>query len=234
MFSLIQAAGWPIWLLLLTSVAAVALIVERAVSLKRAKVVPARLLDDVLILHRGQQITPEVIQRLEASSPIGRIFASGLRHEHAPREVMKEAMEETGRAVAHDLEKYLSALGTIASMAPLMGLFGTVVGMIEIFGAQAPAGTNPQQLAHGISVALYNTALGLVIAIPAMIAYRFFRGRVDSLLVEMEQQSLRLIDTLRMQHEAIRATAALHAEPSRGGHPDIMPGRAGAGRGVGS
>ena len=234
MFSLIQAAGWPIWLLLLTSVAAVALIVERAVSLKRTKVVPARLLDDVLILHRGQQITPEVIQRLEARSPIGRIFASGLRHELAPREVMKEAMEETGRAVAHELEKYRSALGTIASMAPLMGLFGTVVGMIEIFGAQAPAGTNPQQLAHGISVALYNTALGLVIAIPAMIAYRFFRGRVDSLLVEMEQQSLRLIDTLRMQHEAIRATAALHTESSRGGHPDIGPGGAGAGRGVGS
>lgn len=196
MFSLIQAAGWPIWLLLLTSVAAVALIVERAVSLKRAKVVPARLLDDVLILHRGQQITPEVIQRLEASSPIGRIFASGLRHEHAPREVMKEAMEETGRAVAHDLEKYLSALGTIASMAPLMGLFGTVVGMIEIFGAQAPAGTNPQQLAHGISVALYNTAFGLIVAIPSMVFYRHFRAQIDAYLVDMEQQAIHLVDAI--------------------------------------
>jgi biopolymer transport protein ExbB len=211
LLSLIQAAGWPVWFLLLTSVVAVALIIERAVSLKRSRVVPSRLLDDVLSLHRAQQITPEMVQRLEASSPIGRIFASGLRHELAPREVMKEAMEETGRAVGHDLEKYLSALGTIASMAPLMGLFGTVVGMIEIFGAQAPAGTNPQQLAHGISVALYNTAFGLVIAIPAMIAYRYFRTRVDSYLVEMEQQSLRLIDTLRIHQECCAPA------PGRGG-----------------
>ncbi|MBK8763497.1 MAG: MotA/TolQ/ExbB proton channel family protein [Burkholderiaceae bacterium] len=214
MLSLIQAAGWPVWFLLLTSVVAVALIIERAVSLKRSRVVPSRLLDDVLSLHRAQQITPEMVQRLEASSPIGRIFASGLRHELAPREVMKEAMEETGRAVGHDLEKYLSALGTIASMAPLMGLFGTVVGMIEIFGAQAPAGTNPQQLAHGISVALYNTALGLVIAIPAMIAYRYFRSRVDSHLVEMEQQSLRLIDTLRIHQECAPPARAQAPAPS--------------------
>jgi biopolymer transport protein ExbB len=107
---------------------------------------------------------------------------------------MKEAMEDAGRAVAHDLEKYLSGLGTIATVAPLMGLFGTVVGMIEIFGAQAPGGTNPQQLAHGISVALYNTALGILIAIPALIAYRHFRARVDGYLAEMEQQALRLVD----------------------------------------
>lgn len=197
MFSLIQAAGWPIWFLIVASIAAVALIVERFISLRRKVVLPPRLLDDVLSLHKVEQITPDLIQKLEASAPIGRIFATGLRQELAPRDVMKEAMEETGRAVAHDLEKYLSALGTIASMAPLMGLFGTVVGMIEIFGAQAPAGTNPQQLAHGISVALYNTAFGLVIAIPSMIAYRHFRSRVDSYLVEMEQQSLRLVDTLR-------------------------------------
>jgi len=199
LFSLIQAAGWPIWFLILTSLVAVALIVERFLSLKRDKVLPPRLLDEVLGLHRNRQITPELIQRLEASSPIGRVFASGLRQELAPRDVMKESMEETGRAVAHDLEKYLSALGTIASLAPLMGLFGTVVGMIEIFGSQAPTGgTNPQQLAHGISVALYNTAFGLVIAIPSMICYRHFRARVDSYLVEMEQQSLRLIDTIRL------------------------------------
>lgn len=197
MLSLIQAAGWPVWFLIVTSVLAVALIVERALTLKATRVMPAGLLDEVLGLHRNQQITPEMIQRLERNSPLGRVFASGLRQQAAPREVMKEAMEESGRAVAHDLERYLSALGTIASIAPLMGLFGTVVGMIEIFGSQAPSGTNPQQLAHGISVALYNTALGLVIAIPAMIAYRVYRSRVDGFLVEMEQQSVRLIDTLR-------------------------------------
>ncbi|MCL4747508.1 MAG: MotA/TolQ/ExbB proton channel family protein [Burkholderiaceae bacterium] len=214
MFSLIQAAGWPVWFLIAASLAAVALIVERALSLKRAKVLPPRLLDEVLILHRGQQITPELIQRLESNSPIGRIFASGLRMELAPRDVMKETMEETGRGVAHELEKYLSALGTIAATAPLMGLFGTVVGMIEIFGAQAPGGTNPQQLAHGISVALYNTALGLIVAIPALICYRYFRARVDGYMVEMEQQSLRLIDTIRGSHNA-GANAAPAVAPVR-------------------
>ena len=198
MLSLIQAAGWPVWFLILTSILAVALIVERALTLKTARVIPSGLLDEVLGLHRNQQITPELIQRLERNSPLGRVFATGLRQQSAPREVMKEAMEETGRAVAHELERFLAALGTIATIAPLLGLFGTVVGMIEIFGSQAPTGgTNPVQLAHGISVALYNTALGLLIAIPAMIAYRVYRTRVDGFLVEMEQQSIRLIDTLR-------------------------------------
>ena len=209
MLSLIHAAGWPIWFLIATSLVAVALIVERFLSLKRDKVLPPRLLDDVLALHRNRQITPELVQRLEASSPIGRVFASGLRQELSTRDVMKEAMEESGRAVAHDLEKYLSALGTIASLAPLMGLFGTVIGMIEIFGSQAPTGTNPQALAHGISVALYNTAFGLVIAIPSMMCYRHFRARVDGYLVEMEQQSLRLIDTIRMN--LVPAQAAVQA-----------------------
>ena len=198
LLSLIQAAGWPVWYLIIASIAAVALIIERFLSLERSKVLPPGLLEEVIGLRRSQPMTPELMNRLAGNSPLGRILASGLRNESAGRELMKEAMEDTGRAVAHQLERYLSALGTIAAVAPLMGLFGTVVGMIEIFGAQAPTGAaNPQQLAHGISVALYNTALGIIIAIPAMIAYRHFRARVDSYLVEMEQQSLRLADTLR-------------------------------------
>ena len=216
MFSLIQAAGWPVWFLIVASVATVALIVERSLSLRRKRVLPPRLLDEVLTMHRSRQITSEMIQRLETSSPIGRVFASGLRQELAPRDVMKEAMEETGRGVAHDLERYLSALGTIAAVAPLMGLFGTVVGMIEIFGAQAPSGTNPQQLAHGISVALYNTAFALIIAIPAMIAYRHFRARIDSYLVEMEQQSLRMIDTIRLGQASGAVPAALMGQGEEG------------------
>jgi biopolymer transport protein ExbB len=196
LFSLIQAAGWPVWFLILASCIAVALIIERAISLQRRKVLPAHLLDEVLTLHRNRQTTPEMVQKLEAGSPLGRVLATGLRHAAEGREIMKEAMEETGRAVAHDLERYLGPLGTIATVTPLMGLFGTVVGMIEIFGAQAPSGTNPQALAHGISVALYNTALGLVVAIPALIAYRSYRSRVDGFVVELEQQSLRLVDTL--------------------------------------
>lgn len=198
MLSLIQAAGWPVWFLIATSIVAVALMIERGLSLRQDRAIPPRLLEDVISLHRNRQIAPDTLQKLESNSPLGRILAAGLRQEAAPRNVIKEAMEEAGRAVAHDLEKHLSALGTIASIAPLMGLFGTVIGMIEIFGAQAPAGANPLQLAHGISVALYNTALGLAIAIPAMIAYRLYRARADALLVEMEQQSLRLVDTLRL------------------------------------
>lgn len=214
MFSIIQAAGWPVWFLILASFLAVALIIERALSLQRRRVMPPHLLDEVLTLHRNRQATPEMVQKLEAASPLGRVLATGLRHAADGREIMKEAMEETGRAVAHDLERYLGALGTIATVTPLLGLFGTVVGMIEIFGASAPSGTNPQSLAHGISVALYNTALGLVVAIPALIAYRAYRSRVDGFLVELEQQALRLVDTLdprRAPAAGRTAPAAAHA-----------------------
>jgi len=196
LFSLIQAAGWPIWFLILTSIVAVALIIERFLSLRRIRIIPPALLEEVFLLHRNQQITPGLVQKLAASSPLGKVLASGLRYRQAGREAMKEAMEETGRAVAHELEKYLSALGTIATTAPLLGLFGTVIGMIQIFGSQAPGQSNPEQLAHGISIALYNTAFGILIAIPALISYRHFRARVDSYLVEMEQQSLRLVDNV--------------------------------------
>ena len=213
MFSIIQAAGWPVWFLIFASFLAVALIIERALSLQRRNVLPDHLLDEVLTLYRNRQTTPEMVQKLEAGSPLGRVFASGLRHALDGREIMKEAMEETGRAVAHDLERYLGALGTIATVTPLLGLFGTVVGMIEIFGATAPSGTNPQALAHGISVALYNTALGLVVAIPALVAYRAYRTRVDGFVVEMEQQGLRLVDTLDPRRLAA-ARAAQAAQPA--------------------
>ncbi len=196
MFSIIQAAGWPIAFLLIASIVAVALIFERLFVLRRSKIIPPRLLSEVIELRRSQQVTPKVMAKLETNSPLGKILAAGLRNEQASREIMKESIEEAGRAVAHDLERFLNAIGTIASTAPLMGLFGTVVGMIEIFGAQAPSGTNPQELAHGISTALYNTAFGLVIAIPSLIAYRYFRRRVDSFVVEMEQQAVHFIDTV--------------------------------------
>lgn len=194
MFSIIQAAGWPIYLLLAASVVALALIIERLMVLRRSKVIPPSLVEEVVGLYRNKQVTPKVMTKLEENSPLGRVLAAGLRNEKASREMMKEAIEEAGRAAAHDLERFLNAIGTIASTAPLMGLFGTVVGMIEIFGAQAPSGTNPQELAHGISVALYNTAFGLVVAIPSLIFYRHFRGKVDGFVVEMEQQAVRFVD----------------------------------------
>lgn len=194
MFSIIQAAGWPIWFLLVASVIAVALIIERATALRRAKIVPAGLLQTVAAELKRGSLNDEALRRLEAHSPLGRVFAAGLRNSRTSREVMKDAIEEAGRGVAHELERFLTTLGTIASISPLMGLFGTIVGMIEIFGSATGAGNNPQALAHGISVALYNTGFGLIIAIPAMIFYRHFRSQVDGFIIEMEQQAVKLIE----------------------------------------
>lgn len=202
MFAIIQAAGWPIWPLLLASIIAVALILERLVALRRAKVVPAGLLQRVIAEYRKSGASEALVDDLERQSPLGRVLAAGLRNVGSSREIMKESVEETGRAVTHDLERYLTTLGTIASISPLMGLFGTVVGMIEIFGSQAPTGTNPLQLAHGISVALYNTGFGLVIAIPSMIFWRHFRALVDSFVVDMEQQAVRLVEMLHGERKA--------------------------------
>jgi biopolymer transport protein ExbB len=195
-FSIIQAAGWPIWPLLFASVIAVALIIERLIALRGARVAPAGLLQRVVAEYRQSGASEAMIADLEAQSPLGRVLAAGLRNVGSSREIMKESIEETGRAVSHDLGRYLTTLGTIASISPLMGLFGTVVGMIEIFGSQAPTGANPMQLAHGISVALYNTGFGLIIAIPGMIFWRHFRALVDSFVIEMEQQAVRLVELL--------------------------------------
>ncbi len=196
MFAIIQAAGWPIWPLLFASIVAVALIIERLITLRRSKILPDGLLEKVVVELRQGGATPGMINRVALSSPLGRVFAAGLRNVRSTREVMKESVEETGRAVSHDLERFLTTLGTIASISPLMGLFGTIVGMIEIFGSQAPGGSNPQQLAQGISIALYNTGFGLVIAIPSMIFWRHFRATVDSLVVDMEQQAIRLVEMI--------------------------------------
>jgi len=192
--ALIEAAGWPIWPLIIASILALAIIFERIYTLRRPAVVPYGLLDQTIETLRRHGTSPDLLRVLAEGSALGRILSAGVRNIGASREVMKEALEETGRAVSHDLERYLSTLGTIATVAPLMGLLGTVVGMIEIFGSQSPTGGNPAVLAHGISVALYNTAFGLIVAIPSMIFYRFFRGRVDALLVDMEQQAIKLVE----------------------------------------
>ena len=208
MFSIIQAAGWPIWPLIACSILALALVIERFISLKTSKVAPPKLLDEVLNVSRTTVPSPDVVSQLEQNSALGEVLASGFRALNAsPRcseEDLRSSMEGAGRVVAHRLERYLSALATIASAAPLMGLFGTVVGMIEIFGSQSPAGGttggNPAQLAHGISIALYNTAFGLMVAIPALIFWRYFRARVDGYLLTLELASERLVrhlNTLR-------------------------------------
>ena len=202
MFSIILAAGWPIWPLLLASVIAVALIIERLVALRRAKVLPSGLLQRVIAEYRQGGVNEAMLVRLEEESPLGRVLSAGLRNVGSSREIMRESIEEAGGGVAHELERYLTTLGTIASISPLMGLFGTVVGMIEIFGSQSPTGTNPMQLAHGISVALYNTGFGLVIAIPGMIFWRHFRALVNGFVIEMQQQAVRLVEVLHGERKA--------------------------------
>ena len=194
MWSIIQAAGWPIWPLIAASIVALALIFERLWSLRSSVVAPPGLVDRVLAEYRTTGTTPELLAKTAGAGPLGRILAAGLANVKAPRPVMKEAIEEVGRVVTHDLERFLTTLGTIAAMAPLMGLLGTVIGMIEIFGSQTSAGSNPIQLAHGISIALYNTAMGIIVAIPALIFYRHFRAKVDALVMEMEQQAIKLVD----------------------------------------
>jgi biopolymer transport protein ExbB len=203
LFSIIQAAGWPIWPLILCSVVALTIIIERVISLRPALIAPGNLLDEVILVTRSSLPSSEVVNKLSGNSLLGGVFATGLRSVIAePRiteEAVRQSFESAGRIALHRLERYLNTLGTIAAAAPLLGLFGTVIGMIEIFGSQAPTasgGTNPQQLAHGISVALYNTAFGLMIAIPSLMFYRYFRGRIDEYQLTMELAAERLVPHL--------------------------------------
>ncbi|WP_201524754.1 MotA/TolQ/ExbB proton channel family protein [Bordetella pseudohinzii] len=192
MLSLLRDAGWPIWPLLATSILGLALVLERLLSLRRSLVMPRGLGEQVNEMLRNHEDSPEALARLERNSPFGRILAEVLRMRQAPRETLRDAVETVGQGVAQELNRYIPAIGTIAMVAPLMGLFGTVVGMIEIFGAYSPGSTDPPQLPHGISVALYNPGFGILIAIPAMIAHRYFRSRVDNYMSAMEQAAARL------------------------------------------
>lgn len=201
MFAIVEAAGWPIWFLILASIIAVGLIVERLMFLRSNRIAPPALLDEVVKELKQRGVSDGMLTKLAASSPLGNIFAAGLRNIKSPPEVMKESIEEAGRSVARDLDRFLTTLGTIASISPLLGLFGTVVGMIEIFGSQTAVGNSPAILAHGISVALYNTAFGLIVAIPSMIFYRQFRAQVDSLTTEMEQQAIKLVEVVHGQRK---------------------------------
>ena len=188
-----QDGGWPMWPLLLASVIAVALIIERLVSLRRSRVVPAGLLDKIISDLGRLGASPEMVSRIAAHSPLGRVLAAGLRNIRSSREVMKEAIEEAGRSVAHELEHFLTTLGTIAAISPLLGLFGTVIGMIEMFAAQGVGGTT-QQVGIGIAMALHATAFGIIIAVPATIAWRYFRRLIDDFVMDMERQAIMLVE----------------------------------------
>jgi len=202
-FSIIQAAGWPIWPLIGCSIVALALIIERMLQLRTSRVAPALLVEEVLGVTRTSLPGNDVVGKLADNSVLGNVLAAGLHSVIAEPRIteiaLRQTFENAGRKAVHSLERYLSALGTIAAVAPLLGLLGTVIGMIEIFGAQAPTaagGTNPAALAHGISVALYSTAFGLIIAIPALMFYRYFRTRVDAFQLELELAAERMVPHL--------------------------------------
>ncbi|HEC16079.1 MAG TPA: MotA/TolQ/ExbB proton channel family protein [Sedimenticola sp.] len=202
MLELVKAGGWLMAPIIACSVIAVAVIFERLWVLRRRRVLPPNLVARVWQLQKNGQLSSQQIDVIRRSSPLGRILAAGLINRRHSREVMKESIEEVGRQVVHELERYLNTLGTIASIAPLLGLLGTVIGMIEVFAAIVGAGVgNPGELAGGISKALITTAAGLSVAIPAIIAHRYFGGLVDRLVVDMEEEALKMIEIMQGQRE---------------------------------
>ncbi len=204
MFEIIKSGGWMMLPILLCSVAAMAIIVERFWSLQRKKILPPELVKQVWQLARDNKLDEATLGHLKTSSPLGRVLAAGLANSKHGRKFMKEAIEEAGRQVAHDLERFLNTLGTIASIGPLLGLLGTVFGMIEIFSSLMAHGSgDPSALAGGISVALVTTAAGLTVAIPSLVFYRYFERLVDDYVMSMEEEAAKLIDIMHGDREEL-------------------------------
>jgi biopolymer transport protein ExbB len=200
MLEIVQAGGWLMLPIIACSVMAVAIVLERLWTLQEKRVLPALVANQVWEWVQHNQIDAQQVQQVHQSSPFGQVLAAGLSYRHSPRDVLKEAVEDAGRHAVHGLERYLNTLGTIAAISPLLGLLGTVSGMIRSFTAITTEGVgNPAVLAGGISEALITTAAGLTVAIPALIAYRYLRGRVDGLVVQIEKESMRFIEALLHQ-----------------------------------
>ena len=201
MLEIVQAGGWLMLPIVASSVIAVAIVLERLWTLQTKRVIPSTLTNQVWDWVQKNELDAQRIQAVHSSSPLGQVLATGLAYRHASRDVLKEAIEDAGRHVVHDLERYLNPLGTIAAVSPLLGLLGTVSGMIRAFTAITTQGVgNPAVLAGGISEALITTAAGLAVAIPSLIAYRFLRGRVDGLVIQIEKEAIRFIEAL-LQHQ---------------------------------
>ena len=202
MFELIKAGGWSMWPIILCSVAALAIIGERLWSLQKKYIVPSNLLAQVQQWLERDELEPERLAALRDSSPLGKVLAAGLINRDHEREIIKEAIEDAGRHATPELERYLRTLGSIAAISPFLGLFGTVIGMIEMFSGIGQHGVgDPTIVAHGIAVALINTAGGLAVAIPSLLFYRYFRGRVNDLLIDMEEEAVKLIEILHGERE---------------------------------
>ena len=202
MFELVQAGGWLMLPIILSSIVAVAIVAERFWTLRRKRILPQGLVSAVIKLHRQNKMTQAQITEIRESSPLGRVLSSGLANLEHPREIMKQALEETGRQVVLELERFLNALGTIASITPLLGLLGTVIGMIKVFSVITTQGVgDPGILAGGISEALVTTAAGLAVAIPSLMFYRYFRAHVDELALEMEDEALKMVEVMHGARE---------------------------------
>ena len=217
MWEIVQAGGPLMWPIILCSIVAAAIILERLWTLQDRRVLPADLTQKVWKLVEADQVNDKVIGALEQNSPLGRLLAAGLANRHRPREVLMERLEDTGRHVVYELERFLNTLGTIAGVSPLLGLLGTVTGIIKAFNAINAGGAgDPRMLSGGIAEALVATAAGLCVAIPALIAYRYLRGRVDRIVVEMEKNALRLADALEAAERRAQAV------PGMGGRTDAL------------
>ncbi|MCG8426288.1 MAG: MotA/TolQ/ExbB proton channel family protein [Chromatiales bacterium] len=202
MYELVKAGGWLMLPIILCSITAMAIIGERLWTLRRSRVVPENLVAQIWQLYRKRQLTNAHVNTVRESSPLGRILAAGLVNRKHSREVMKESIEEVGRQTVIELERYLNTLGTIASITPLLGLLGTVIGMIKVFTAITTAGVgNPTVLAGGISEALITTAAGLSVAIPSLMFHRYFTGRVDQLVLKMEEEALKMVEVMKGERE---------------------------------
>ncbi len=232
MFDILIAGGWPMLPILLTSALALAIILERFWSLRRSAVLPPGLGEQVRAWVRSARLDPAHIDALAAGSPLGQLLAAAVRVRGRPRELIKERLEDSGRHVVHRMERFLGALGTIALVAPLLGLLGTVIGLIRMFLAVMVHGAgDPTRMAGGIGEALVCTATGLVVAIPAYIFHRYFRSRIDGYAVAMEQEAIRLLDALEAPSEAAAAVARVPARPATAVHPQgAGPAPAPAGR----
>ncbi|MBD9675097.1 MotA/TolQ/ExbB proton channel family protein [Pseudomonas sp. PDM18] len=202
MWELVKAGGWMMLPILLSSIAAMAIVAERLWTLRLSRVAPPQLLGQVWKQIKDKKMNSQVLKDLRASSPLGEILAAGLANSKHGREIMKECIEEAASRVIHELERYLNALGTIAAMAPLLGLLGTVFGMIQIFSAFMGDGmANAPMLAGGISKALITTAAGLIVAIPAVFFHRYLLRRVDELVIAMEQEAIKLVEVTQGDRE---------------------------------
>ena len=197
MWEIIQAAGWPIWPLILTSIIGVAIILERFWSLRKSQIIPEGLMNEINTIIKQSDIDSNKLEILKNSSPLGDLLSVAISKRKNSVEIIKSALDERAGIIIHNLEKYLGVLVTIATVAPLLGLFGTIIGMVELFSSFTSSGHDVAVFARGISIALYNTAGGIVVAVPAMIAYRFFRSKIDNYLNEMEHEAIQIVETLK-------------------------------------